>query len=66
MFNADFRINYYFDRNGQTFVNLTRKGRNYERPCKLMGDGTPMFRFLGHLWYESNKFFVPYGLHEEV
>lgn len=41
----DFRINYYFTRNSQTFVNITRNGRNYDIPCKLDGLNRPSFRF---------------------
>lgn len=46
-----FRINYFFERDNHTFVCLSRNGKLYDRPCKVLGDGTPVFKFLGRQWY---------------
>lgn len=46
----DFRINYFFERNCTIFVNITRKGRNYDRPCKIDSYDHPCFRFRGKIW----------------
>lgn len=50
-----FDINYYFERNGVTYVSLTRNGRNYDRQCKLDGFNRPSFRFMGKVWKPDHQ-----------
>ena len=46
----DIRVNYYYERNAQQFVNISCNGRNYDRPCKLDGLNRPSFRFRRKLY----------------
>lgn len=55
----DFHVDYYFERNGKIYVNITRKGRNYERPCRIGFDNVPYFKFLGRLWYSLDHKIQP-------
>ena len=48
-----FRICYFYERNGKTFVNIERNHKHYDRPCKILGDDRPVFQFLGRTWYHD-------------
>lgn len=50
----DFHVDYYFERNGKVFVNITRNGKCYERHCKIGFDNVPYFKFLGKWWHAAD------------
>ena len=58
----DFHVNYYFERNCKVYVNLTYRGRNYDRLCKLDGHSHPRFRFRGKIWQPDCTLQMSYEL----